>query len=70
MTERDSGFSVEYVEGPLFFAYNDFIYFTLPDNCEAGKVYNLDFPKFRGELNTDLEGFYRSTSKDENGEQM
>ena len=70
MTERDSGNSVEYIEGPSFFAPNNFIYFKLPGNCEEGKVYHLDFPKFRGELNADLDGFYRSTSKDENGDEM
>merc|ERR1712136_561713 len=30
-------------------------------------IYRLDFPSFRGELNADLDGFYRSTSKEENG---
>jgi len=70
LSERDSGKKVEYVEGPLFFAPQNFIYFTLAGDCEQGMVYHLEFPKFRGELNADLDGFYRSTSKDENGEQI
>ena len=69
MTELDSGKSVDY-QGPEFFVPNNFIYFTLGADCVQDMMYRLEFPRFRGELNDDLDGFYRSTYKDPNGKNV
>ena len=63
ITQLDSGMTVDY-KGPEFFAPNNFIYFTLVGECVQDMVYHLEFPSFRGELNDDLDGFYRTIYKD------
>lgn len=66
LLESNSGLPVKYLTYD-FYAPNAFLYFVLEDECMQGMNYTLEFPAFKGELNADLDGFYRSEYVDENG---
>ena len=66
LIETKSGQQMQYLSYD-FYPRNNYIYFNLDDVCKENTNYTLTFPAFKGDLNDDLQGFYRVDYTDGNG---